>query len=315
MQSVAVLAFDGISQFHLAVPQLVFGLEGISGAERRYTLTTCAERRGTVTTAGGLALSVPRGLDAMASADVVVIPSWTPPDLPSERLLDAVRAAHARSATIVGLCLGSWVVAASGIADDRTVATHWAAAVELADAFPLVSVRSDELWCDHGDVVTSAGVAAALDCCLHIVRRHHGSDYAASLARAFVLAPHRVGTQAQYIPAPVATRGEGDRVDAAIDWALAHLDQPVSLHQWARAIAVSRRTLSRRFVERTGVSPMEWLTEQRVDHARRLLESTDLPVSEVARQAGFGSPESLRHHFRRVLSVSPTAHREAFAPA
>jgi transcriptional regulator GlxA family with amidase domain len=155
------------------------------------------------------------------------------------------------------------------------------------------------------------GVAAALDCCLQVVRQHHGSSYAAYVARATVMAPHRVGSQAQYIPAPVANEG-GDPVSGAMAWARDHLDEPVDLASWAAAGAMSPRTFTRRFGARVGISPMRWLLAQRVDRARRLLESTDLPVDHVAARSGFGSPEALRYHFRRQLGVSPTEHRAQF---
>jgi transcriptional regulator GlxA family with amidase domain len=310
-RSVAVIAFDGISPFHLAVPQMVFGLAGVSGVKPRYDVVVCAEEPDDLTVPGGLRLGVPAGLEVLATADVVVAPSWAPEVEPSATLIGALQAAHARGAQVVGLCLGSWLVAAAGLVEGRTVSTHWAAARQLAERFPTVHVAADVLWSDLGDVMTSAGVAAALDCCLQVVRQHHGSAYAAYVARAVVMAPHRVGSQAQYIPAPVAADGE-DPLSGAMAWARDRLDEPLDLASWAAAGAMSPRTFSRRFGERVGTSPMRWLLTQRVDRARQLLESTDLPVDHVAARSGFGSPEALRHHFRRQLGVSPTEHRVQF---
>lgn len=310
-RSVAVLAYDGVSPFHLSVPQMVFGLAGVSGVQPRYDVVVCAEEPGDVSLAGGLTLRVPTGLKALATADVVVAPSWNPEIEPSAELIDALRAAHQRGAQLIGLCLGSWLVVATGLVDGRTVSTHWASAQELAERFPAVHVAAEVLWSDLGDIVTSAGVAAALDCCLHVVRQHHGSSYAAFVARATVMAPHRVGSQAQYIPAPVGSDGE-DPLDAAMAWARHRLDEPLDLTAWASAAAMSRRTFTRRFSDRVGVSPMRWLLVQRVDRARRLLESTDLPVDHVAFRSGFGSAEALRYHFRRQLGVTPTEHRAQF---
>lgn len=308
---VAALAFDGIGEFHLAVPQMVFGLDGVSESAR-YEVTVCTERPGPVRLASGLDLHVPTGLGVLSGADVVVIPSWRPPDSPSAALIDALRTAHANGALVVGLCLGSWVVAASGIVDGRSVATHWHAASAMAEAFPDVDVQVDALWCDVGDVVTSAGVAAALDCCLHVVRRQHGSAYAAQIARSIVLAPHRSGSQAQFVAAPIGAVDDNDPVGRAIDWALAGLAAPIELDEWAQAATMSRRTFSRRFAARTGTSPMRWLLSQRIDRARELLETTDASIDHVAARAGFVTAATMRHHFRQVLGVTPTAHRAAF---
>jgi transcriptional regulator GlxA family with amidase domain len=255
---------------------------------------------------------VEHGLDALAAADTVVVPSWDPGVEPPAALLDAIRAAHGRGARVVGLCLGAFVVAAAGIADGRQVATHWDAAAELARRFPPVDVRDDVLWCDEGDVVTSAGAASALDCCLHLVRRDRGADLAGRVARALVLAPHRDGNQAQFIPAPVATRPGDDAVDRALAWAGRRLDQQVSLDEWAAVAHLARRTFTRRFRERTGTSPGRWLLNQRLALARQLLETTDLSVEEVARRSGFGTAVTLRQHFATHLATSPRGHRKAF---
>ena len=237
----------------------------------------------------------------------MVIPSWR--HRPSSRrreLLEAVRAAHARGARVVGLCLGSFVVAAAGLVDGREVATHWSRGRELARRYPATTVRSDVLWCDHGDVVTSAGVAAALDCCLHVVRTDHGAAFAADVARSLVLAPHRDGWQAQYIPAPVAAEPSADPVEVAMAWAAARLDEPVDLDAWAASVHQSRRTFTRHFRARTGTSPAQWLLRQRLVRARVLLESTDEPVEQVAR-----APGSARR--RRCASTSRASSARARA--
>ncbi len=309
---VAVLAFPRISPFHLSVPTLVFGGAGLDGVEGLYDVTVCAEHPGSMPTGAGYAIQVDAGLEAMAEADLVVIPSWRESVSPSAELLDAVRAAHARGARIVGLCLGTFVVSASGVADGREVSTHWSAAPRLSAAEPAVTVREDVLWTDLGDVITSAGAAAALDCCLHIVRSDHGSLAAAALARALVLAPHRTGSQAQYIPAPVVAASADDPIGRAMLWARAHLADPIDVDTWAASVHLSRRTFTRRFRERTATSPQQWLLDQRVDAARTLLEGGDDTVERIAELAGFGSAVSLRLHFRQRLGVSPAAHRAAF---
>lgn len=312
MHQVAVVAFSGISPFHLSVPSTVFAARSRSAPTPRYAVTVCAEEPGPMRTDAGYDLLVPRGLDALAGAHTVVIPSWHTDREPSATLLAALRDAHARGARVVGLCLGSFVVAAAGLVDGREVATHWSAAPELARRYPSATVRSDVLWCDLGDVVTSAGVAAALDCCLHVVRSDHGAAFAANVARALVLAPHRDGSQAQYIPAPVAAGPSADPVEVAMGWAAARLGEPLDLDTWAASVHQSRRTFTRHFRARTGVSPARWLLRQRLVRARVLLESTDRPVEQVATEAGFGSSAALRQHFAREFRTSPRQHRATF---
>ncbi|WP_253790160.1 GlxA family transcriptional regulator [Nocardia amikacinitolerans] len=314
MHEVTVLAYDGISPFHLSVPGLVFGRVGADGPAP-YTVRVCAERPGILSTPGGFDIHVADGLTAFESADTVVVPSWTRGAGISDELRDALRAAHARGARIVGLCLGAWAIAASGLVDGREITTHWSTAADLARAYPAVRVRADTLWSDLGDVITSAGVAAALDCCLHLVRGDHGSRAATELARALVTAPHRSGSQAQYIPVAVPDQAENDPIERAMVWARTHLGDPIDLDAWAAVAVMARRTFTRRFRERTGSSPQQWLLHQRADRARLLLESTDDTVDRIAAETGFGTAVSLRHHFRRLLGTSPAAHRALFRAA
>ncbi|MBF6219294.1 helix-turn-helix domain-containing protein [Nocardia abscessus] len=311
MRTVAVFAYDGISPFHLSVPSLVFGRIGVDGSGP-YRVDVCAEQPGSLTTPAGFDIDVRHGLDTLTRADTVVIPSWRAGMPLSGDLRAALHTAHAGGARIVGLCLGSWAVAASGLADGREVTTHWAAAAELARAFPAVRVRADTLWSDLGDVVTSAGVAAALDCCLHLVRGDLGSKAATELARALVTAPHRSGSQAQYIPVAVPDSAQDDPIERAMVWARTHLGDPIDLDGWARVALMSRRTFTRRFRDRTGSSPQQWLLLQRTDRARLLLESTADSVEHIAADTGFGTAVSLRHHFHRILGTSPAAHRTTF---
>ncbi|MFI9505394.1 GlxA family transcriptional regulator [Nocardia sp. NPDC052566] len=313
MRTVAVLAYSGMSPFHLSVPTLVFGRMGIEGGGTSpYRVVVCAEHPGILTTPAGFDLVVHHGLDAFERADLVVIPSWEQHMPLPDAVRTALRTAHARGATIVGLCLGAWAIAASGLADGREITTHWAGAVDLARTFPAVDVRADTLWSDLGDVITSAGVAAALDCCLHIVRGHHGSAAATELARALVTAPHRSGSQAQYIPVAVPQAADDDPIERAMVWARTHLGDPIDLDGWAMVALMSRRTFTRHFRERTGSSPQQWLLQQRTDRARLLLESTDDTMDRIAADTGFGTAVSLRHHFHRILGTSPAAHRAMF---
>ena len=311
MRTVAVLAYDGISPFHLSVPCLVLGDRG--GAPSRYDVLVCAEEPGSLRTNAGFGVTVEHGLDVMDRADVVVLPSWHPGREPSAVLIDAIRRAHARGATVVGLCVGAFLVAASGIAAGREVVTHWRFAEELQARHPELFVRADVLWSDLGDLITSAGTAASLDCCLHLVRSHHGVELAEQLARDIVVAPHRSGSQAQYIPVPVPPDPGDDVIEKAMVWARARLDQPVSLDEWAGAVAMSRRTFTRQFRARTGSSGQAWLLRQRLDRARLLLETTDHPIERIASASGFGSSAALRHHFHALLGTTPLRHRHEFA--
>jgi transcriptional regulator GlxA family with amidase domain len=311
MRSVAVLAYDGMSPFHLSVPCLVLGDR--LGGEVEYDVQVCAEHPGRLRTNAGYDLHVDRGLDVMDHADLVILPSWDPELEPSGLLVEAIRAAHARGATVVGLCIGAFLVAASGIADGRDVVTHWRWAERLAAQYPKVDVRADVLWSDLGDLVTSAGTAASLDCCLHLVRTHHGVERAEQLARMIVVAPHRSGSQAQYIPVPVPPDPTDDVIERAMVWARMRLDQPIALDEWAAAVALSRRTFTRQFRARTGSSGQAWLLRQRLDRARLLLETTDQSIERVATASGFGSSAALRHHFHQVLGTTPQRHRQEFS--
>ncbi|MFD0362640.1 GlxA family transcriptional regulator [Nocardia sp. GCM10030253] len=314
MHSVAVLAFDNVSPFHLSVPTLVFGRVGVGG-RAPYRVDVCAERPGALSTPAGFDINVEYGLEVFERADTVVIPSWPIGDAISDDLRAGLHSAHARGARIVGLCLGSVAVAASGLADGREVTTHWSAAADLARAYPAVQVRADRLWSDLGDIVTSAGVAAALDCCLHLVRRDFGSREATQLARVLVTAPHRSGSQAQYIPIAVPDAADDDPIEHAMVWARTHLGDPIDLDGWSAVALMSRRTFTRHFRERTGSSPQQWLLHQRADRARLLLESTTDTMDRIATETGFGTAVSLRHHFHRILGTSPAAHRAMFQAA
>ncbi|MFC9895388.1 GlxA family transcriptional regulator [Nocardia sp. NPDC127579] len=316
MHSVAVLAFEGISPFHLSVPSLVFGRVGAGRAPgRAYDVRVCAEQPGTLGTPAGFDIHVGHGLSAFETADTIVIPSWIRGAGISPELRTALCGAHARGARIVGLCLGAWAIAASGLADGREITTHWHSADELARAYPAIRVRADALWSDLGDIITSAGVAAALDCCLHLVRHDLGSRAATDLARALVTAPHRSGSQAQYIPVAVPDAADDDPVEHAMVWARTHLGDPIDLDRWAGVALMSRRTFTRRFRDRTGTSPQQWLLSQRADRARLLLETTDDTMDRIAAETGFGTAVSLRHHFHRILGTSPAAHRALFRRA
>jgi transcriptional regulator GlxA family with amidase domain len=314
--TVAVVAFDGISPFHLSVPCMVFGAEFAGAGVPCHRLIVCSAESGTLRTTAGFTIEAPRRLSALAGAHTIVVPSWRDPhERPPEALLRALRAAHRRGARIVGLCLGAFVLAEAGLLDGRPATTHWALVRAFAERFPQVELRPDVLYVDDGDVLTSAGTAAAIDCCLHLLRRDHGADVAARVARRMVVAPHRQGGQAQYIERPVVQSRADDRLAGVLSWALKHLDAPHQLDALAERAAMSRRTFTRRFRQATGTTVGQWLLSQRLAQAQRLLETTGHSVDTVAGACGFGSATSLRQHFAAAFNTSPTGYRRQFRSA
>lgn len=308
---VAVVAFDRISPFHLSVPSVVFG-DALLGAPQ-LDVRVCAAEPGPLRTTAGFDLTVHHGLEAVADADTVIVPSWRDhAERPPAALLDAIAAAHARGAQVVGLCLGAYLLAEAGLLDDRRATTHWAYARDFAERYPKVLLDPDVLYVDDGNLLTSAGTAAGIDCCLHLLRARHGAELANSVARRLVVAPHRQGGQAQFIEQPLPA-GPGDpHLAGLIDWVRANLHLPHSLNSLAEKAHMSRRTFTRHFRILTGTTVGYWLLGERLAFAQRLLESTEHSVEGIAARAGFGSPVSLRHHFRHSLGVSPSAWRSTF---
>jgi transcriptional regulator GlxA family with amidase domain len=251
------------------------------------------------------------GLEALERADTVVVPGYRHVvDRPADDALEALRGVYKRGGRVVSICTGAFALAHAGLLDGRRATTHWAFAGKLAEMFPSVAVAANALYVDEGRVLTSAGLSAGIDLCLHLVRRDHGEAVGAAVARVMIAAPHRDGGQAQFIDRPIPD-GNGS-LDEARRWALENLGGPVDVVTWARQASVSPRTFARRFVAETGTTPLRWLHSQRVLEARRLLESTDMPVEEVASRSGFGSAPSLREHFRRATETTPTAYRRTF---
>ncbi|AOK49139.1 MULTISPECIES: GlxA family transcriptional regulator [Burkholderia] len=313
MHTVAVIAFEGISPFHLSVPCIVFGDDLARLGVPRYRLLICAEKPGLVPTMSGFSIDVPHDLSVLAAADTVIVPAWRDPDeRPPEALLNALRSAHRRGARIAGLCLGTFILAEAGLLDGRTAATHWVWGDDFAQKYPKIRLDRKVLYIDDGDVLTSAGTAAAIDCCLHLLRRDHGADIANRVARRMVVAPHRHGGQAQYIEQPLPKATAGDPLSAALDWAIEHLEQPLCLDALAARAGMSRRTFTRRFKTKTGTTVSQWLLNHRLTAAQRLLETSDKTIERIAEIAGFGSTVSLRQHFTAAYSISPGAYRKQF---
>ncbi|MFC3994309.1 GlxA family transcriptional regulator [Nocardiopsis sediminis] len=316
---VAVFVMNGVIPFELGIPARIFGVARGSDGRRLYEVRTCAALPGPVRTDSDFAVEVPHGPEALAEADTVVVPAshelgtaYT-----EGRLAPEAAAAFARirpGTRTVSICTGSYVLAAAGLLDGRPATTHWRNAEHFQRLFPRVAVDPDVLFIDDGDVLTSAGVAAGIDLCLHIVRRDHGTAVANRVARRCVVPPWRDGGQSQYIDTPVPEPAVTTTA-AARAWALSHLDAPLTLREMAGREAMSVRTFTRRFRAEMGVSPGRWLTRQRIDRARQLLEDTDLPVDEIARRCGFGTAASMRHHLQSGLGVSPSAYRRTFRAA
>ncbi|MFD0417784.1 GlxA family transcriptional regulator [Streptomyces sp. NPDC127108] len=300
------------STFTLACATEVFGDHG-PAVPARYAFEVCTEHPGPVRTQAGYDLLVTAGLDALERADTVLVPGWQRPadaEVPSA-VLTAIGRAHRRGARIVGICSGAFVLAAAGLLDGRRAATHWARAAELAARFPRVQVDPAVLYVDHGDVATSAGSAAGVDLCLHLVSADQGSAYAMRVARQMVMPPHREGCQLQYAELP--TSGPvADSLAPLLEWLAGRLDQPVSVADMAVRSQVSTRTLTRRFTEQLGISPGRWLLDRRIAATRALLEETDLPVETIAHRVGLSSAVNLRRRFHEALRTTPAAYRRAF---
>ncbi|WP_328410716.1 GlxA family transcriptional regulator [Nocardia sp. NBC_00403] len=308
MHRVVALVRPVQSTFELGCAVEVFGTQR-DGIPQYYEFEVCTETPGLVPTTAGYAMSVPHGLSALACADTVLIPGWTPVEAPlSACVRRALLRAHARGARLVTICSGVFALARTGLLDGRSAATHWARAAQLAQEFPRVRVESDVLYVDHGDVATSAGAGAGIDLCLHLVRQDHGAAHAALVARHMVMPPHREGGQAQYAPPPPPV----DALDGLLEWAGARLETPLSVGPLAAYLSVSSRTLARRFADQLGTSPGAWLLSRRVAEARTLLEETDLPVESIAARVGLTSAVNLRRRFRAQVGTTPSAYRRAF---
>lgn len=312
---VAVVAFDGIRPFHLSVPCAVFG-ETAGGEMPWFDVRVCAAEPGELRAQAGFGIAARHGLRALAWADIVVVPSWRDPrEPPPAPLLAALQRARARGALVVGLCLGAFVLAAAGLLDGRRATTHWRWAANFAARHPQVHVEPDVLYVDEGNVITSAGTAAGIDCCLHVVRRCLGAEVASRIARSLVVPPHRQGGQAQYIEQPVLAGARDTPLTRTLEWAARHPDMAHSLDSLAARAAMSRRSFTRHFRQYTGSTVGQWLTAQRLALAQRLLEATDQPIERIAERAGFGTPLSMRQHFTAAFNTTPSTYRREFRGA
>ncbi len=314
MHRVVALCLDGIVAFDLTAPAQAFALAAKPGGEPHYEFSTCSPDGAEVRTTSGFGVSTQAGLGALRRADTVVVPGYAgilaPPPEPA---LAALRAAGRRGARFLSVCTGAFALAHAGLLDGRRATTHWAWAGELARRFPAVAVDPEALYVDEGAVLTSAGLSAGIDLSLHVIRKDFGAATGERVARHMVAAPHREGGQAQYFKPAGGARRRLAGADPG--WAASRLEEPLDVAAMAAHAGVSPRTFARRFREETGTTPLQWLLGRRVLEARRLLEESDLPVETVAWRCGFGTAASLRDHFRRATTTTPSAYRRSFRPA
>jgi transcriptional regulator GlxA family with amidase domain len=313
LSTVATVLIDDTAPFEFGVVCEVFGIDRTADGVPPFDFRICAERPGEpLRFSTGAHIIPPLGLDALEGADLVAVPAYLVRDEYPPAVLDAVRAAAARGATLLTVCSGAFLLGAAGLLDGRRCTTHWRYADEFAARFPEAVVDPDVLFVDDGDIITSAGTAAGIDACLHLVRRELGSAVATVIARRMVVPPQRDGGQRQYIAAPIP-ECDADSLEPLLSWMMQTLDTEHTIASLAKRAQLSTRTLARRFAAETGTTPQRWLASQRVTHARRLLEDSALGIDEIARSCGFGTAALLRHHFRRVVGVTPMDYRRTFA--
>ncbi|MER7418410.1 helix-turn-helix domain-containing protein [Micromonospora peucetia] len=308
---VVALVLPPQSTFELACAAEVFGVQR-PDLPTGYSFDVCAEHPGAVSTLAGYDMVVTSGLHALDAADTVVLPGWQRREQPAPpAVIDALRRAHSRGARIVAICSGAFLLAHTGLLDQRRATTHWRMAAEFAARFPGVHVEADTLYIDLGDVATSAGTAAAIDLCLHLVRSDHGAAHATQIARHMVMPPHREGGQLQYAAVPLTARTP-ESLAPVLDWAAERLHEPLTVNDLAVRANMSPRTLARRFTAQLGISPGQWLLQRRITAARALLEETDLPVETVATRVGLSTATNLRRRFRSTVHTTPAAYRRSF---
>ena len=319
LRNVAVVVLDRFEPFELGVVCEVFGVDRTDDGLPRYDFAVVAGEPGPLRSPVGITLETPFGLDRLGQADLVAVSAIanTPQDRCMreeypEPLLAALRATVARGGRVLSICNGAFVLGAAGLLDGRPCTTHWRSAHELAQRFPAAQVNPAVLYVDADPVITSAGTAAGIDACLHLVRKEQGSRVANGIARRMVVPPHRDGGQAQYVDRPVAVP-ECDTLAGVLGWMQRHLAGPLTIRQLAARARMSERTFARRFAAETGTTPLRWLTGQRILLAQELLEETDASLDLIAERAGFGNAAALRHHFRAWRGTTPHAYRRAFA--
>ncbi|MEW1951870.1 helix-turn-helix domain-containing protein [Terrabacter sp. NPDC080008] len=313
LHTIAVIAQEPVAMFELGVLCEVFGIDRTDDGVPAFDFRVCSSRPGEpLRTTSGPALVATHPLEAARGADLVAIPGGPVQGPYDPAVLDILRETASAGGRVLSVCSGAFQLAAAGLLDGRGCATHWRYAARLADEHPLARVDLDVLYVEDGPILTSAGTAAGIDACLHLVRTELGSEVATRIARRMVVPPHRSGGQRQFVETPLPAE-PCDSLQDVLEWVAEHLDEEHSVPTLARRAAMSERTFARRFTAEVGTTPHKWLTSQRVLRARHLLESTDLDVERIARESGFGTAAVLRHHFQREIGIPPAAYRRAFA--
>ncbi len=314
LHKVRAIVLPDVAPFELGIAAEVFGIDRRDTGGPVFDFAVVTPEPGRVPTRAGFDLVIERGLEDAADADVLVVTPLRVDGEAPEAMLETLRAAHERGAWVVSLCSGAFALAQAGLLDGRRATTHWMHAAALAERYPAVTVDPGVLYVQEGRLLTSAGTAAGIDACLHLVRTEFGAEQAMNVARRMVVPPHRDGGQAQFVDAPMPECAD-DSLSGVLDWAAAHPREDLSVRALAHAALTSERTFARRFRAVTGTTPAAWVARMRLAHAQRLPESSDLAIEEVAREAGFGEPAVLRQHFSRTLGTSPRAYRERFRAA
>jgi AraC family transcriptional regulator, transcriptional activator FtrA len=309
---VAAIALDGIAAFELGVICEVFGTDRTADGFPGYDFQLCTVDGRPVTTRSGFQLTPHADLKPLAQADLIAVPAHPIGTTAPDAVVEALRDAYDRGAYVLSECSGAFLLGEAGLLDGRRCTTHWQYAAELARRYPTAEVLPNSLYVEDGRLLTSAGTAAGIDLCLHLVRTVHGSEVATKLARRMVVPPHRDGGQAQYVEAPLPKAPDAETLEPLLSWLVGHLDQQLVVDTLARRAHMAPRTFARRFRAEPGATPHDWLTTQRVLLARRLLEETDLGVDAVANRAGFGDAAMLRHHFAKRVGATPQAYRSTF---
>ncbi|MET0900492.1 MAG: helix-turn-helix domain-containing protein [Mycobacterium sp.] len=312
INSVSALVLDGLAPFEFGVICEVFGIDRSAQGVPNFDFKVCGPQAGVpVRMSVGASLTPDHDFSSLLGVDLVAIPAIASSEYP-QAALDAIRQAADTGSIILTVCSGAFVAGAAGLLDGRACTTHWMHADELARRYPTARVDRNVLYVDDGNLITSAGTAAGIDACLHLVRRELGSAATNTIARRMVVAPQRDGGQRQYIDQPIPV-GHSEGFAPQLDWIMAHLQHPHTVASLAARAHMSARTFARRFVEETGRTPMQWVTDQRVLYARRMLEESTLDIDRIADKAGFGTATLLRHHFRRVIGITPSDYRRRFA--
>lgn len=311
LKSVAVVVFDGVAPFELGVLCETFALDRSDDGLPNFDFQICAATPGLVPTSGGFDVLVENGIEVTEGVDLVAVPAMPRAAPPPPEVLKAVQRAYETGARVMSVCTGAFVLGAAGLLDGRRCTTHWRYASELADRFPAAKVDPNVLYVEDGPIITSAGTAAGIDACLHVIREEFGADVASRFARRMVVPPHRDGGQAQFIDQPVLSC-DADTLSPVLTWMLMHLEEDLSVERLAARAAMSPRTFARRFRAETGTTPHQWLVGQRLLAAQRMLEAGDAPIEEIAQRTGFGNAATLRHHFGRSRGTTPQQYRRTF---